>query len=490
MTRNHLISPPAAHLAIRIGVTGHRPNRLTQADAALLRTKIGEVLEIVCHTAHDILAASGSAFAPGPPILRVISSLAEGADRIVAQEALDRGFELQCPLPFDRDEYEKDFETPESRAAYRAMLAKASAVLELDGSRETTERENASYEAVGRMVLQHTDVLIAIWDGEEVAGKGGTGQIVQEAIGLGVSTVWLRSSVPHDVSLLVDDNDFKRRKRKLEGLSDQLRRLLLPPSPSPDRHQGQFFERLRRLLFPPTLDLRQQYFAEKQPSKTILGAFFKTFRDLIAEGKPGQLRWQLRDFEEATTAEWQQAWQASPGFPQVVSEQINCQYRTHYAWADKLADYYANLYRSSFVAIYLMGASAVLFALFTWVKPLQPLLGANTHEEAVWSVLELGLILLILLIYWLGIRRHWHKRWIDYRLLAEQLRHMRFLAPLGRTLPAFRVPAHDVHGDPRRSWVNWHFRAIAREAGLVNARIDTGYLEAYRQLLVGHEIKS
>jgi hypothetical protein len=208
MTRNHLISPPAAHLAIRIGVTGHRPNRLTQADAALLRTKIGEVLEIVCHTAHDILAASGSAFAPGPPILRVISSLAEGADRIVAQEALDRGFELQCPLPFDRDEYEKDFETPESRAAYRAMLAKASAVLELDGSRETTERENASYEAVGRMVLQHTDVLIAIWDGEEVAGKGGTGQIVQEAIGLGVSTVWLRSSVPHDVSLLVDDNEM------------------------------------------------------------------------------------------------------------------------------------------------------------------------------------------------------------------------------------------------------------------------------------------
>jgi hypothetical protein len=107
MPRNHLTSPPAAHLAIGIGVTGHRPNRLTQADAALLRTKMRDVVAIMYYSAQDIFAASGAAFAPGPPTLCVLSPLAESADRIIAQEALGMRFELQCPLPSHHYEYER-----------------------------------------------------------------------------------------------------------------------------------------------------------------------------------------------------------------------------------------------------------------------------------------------------------------------------------------------------------------------------------------------
>jgi hypothetical protein len=129
--------PPRPRLAVRVGVTGHRLNRLTQADEPLLRMKIREVLERVRQTAQEVLAAADSPYAPGLAVLRVISPLAEGADRIAAQEAVELGFELQCPLPFDRDEYEKDFSARESRDEYRAMLKKATAVLELDGSRET-----------------------------------------------------------------------------------------------------------------------------------------------------------------------------------------------------------------------------------------------------------------------------------------------------------------------------------------------------------------
>jgi Protein of unknown function (DUF4231) len=461
MAHDRLTSPPAAQLVLRIGVTGHRPNRLAEADKALLRTRIREVLALVCKAVQDGLSAIESTYASGPPIIRLISPLAEGADRIVAQEALEMGFELQCPLPFDRTEYEKDFDTPESRDAYHVMLAKATAVLELDGSRETVRREQEAYEAVGRMVLRQCDVLIAIWDGKEAEAKGGTGQIVEEAALLDIPTVWIQSCPPHDAYLRVRKADGRIQDVGLHELPTRLSQLLLPPaSPSPD--------------------LRQAYFLETQRHRT-LGFLFKAVRDLIAAGRPGRLEWRLQDFEDATRAEWQQIWQVSPGFPQTVIEQINARFRSHYAWADKLADYYANLYRSSFVANYLMGGLAVLFALLAYVSP---------GYEKVWIWLELILILCIIINTSLGTRQRWHERWIDYRLLAEQLRQMRFLAPLGRALPSFRVPAHYAQANPSNTWVNWHFRAIARAAGMVNARLDPSYLEAYRQLLTEHEIQS
>ncbi|MBI3797857.1 MAG: DUF4231 domain-containing protein [Deltaproteobacteria bacterium] len=462
--------PPRPRLAVRVGVTGHRLNRLTQADEPLLRAKIREVLERVLQIAQDVLAAD-SPYAPGPPILRVISPLAEGADRIVAQEAVTLGFELQCPLPFDRDEYEKDFSTRESRAEYRAMLKQAPAVFELDGSRETSKRENEAYEAVGRMVLRQCDVLIAIWDGETPAGQGGTGQIVEEAIRLEIPTVWIHSRDPHDICLLVRDEDGQRCELAPDEFPRRLRQLLIPPTPPPSD--------LPDPPTPPRPDLRETYFSETQPSWTLLGLLFKAFRDLVAERRLGNLQIRVRDFIAATKEEWQHAWQTSPAFPPAVAAQIDTRFRDHYAWADKLSVYYADLYRSSFVANYLMGGLAVLCALLAY---------ADHPHETLWVMTELLLIVLIIINTRVDTHRRWHERWIEYRLLAEQLRQTRFLTPLGRTLPSFRVPAHYAHGDPRNTWVNWHLRAIVRAAGLVNARIDSLYLEAYCQLLAKSEI--
>ncbi len=34
----------------------------------------------------------------------------------------------------------------------------------------------------------------------------------------------------------------------------------------------------------------------------------------------------------------------------------------------------------------------------------------------------------IILIVWRGLNRRWHERWLNYRALAEMLRHGRFLA--------------------------------------------------------------
>ena len=62
---------------------------------------------------------------------------------------------------------------------------------------------------------------------------------------------------------------------------------------------------------------------------------------------------------------------------------------------------------------------------------------------------------------------HWHERWTEYRLLAELIRELRFLVPLGGGKPLPRIPAHlAVYGDPARTWMYWYVRAIAREIGI------------------------
>jgi len=90
-----------------IGVTGHRairdPDRVTAAISAVL----------------DRLLADGSV-----PI--VITSLAEGADRLVAELVLARGGGEEVILPMPLEDYERDFPTPKSRRQFANLLANAS----------------------------------------------------------------------------------------------------------------------------------------------------------------------------------------------------------------------------------------------------------------------------------------------------------------------------------------------------------------------------
>jgi hypothetical protein len=136
--------------------------------------------------------------AAGSPLLRLLSPLAEGADRLVAKLAIDRGYRLEAILPFAEEEYKRDFATPvtpgltpsQCLAEFDQLRSQALSVLELDGDRDA---ENASYEAVGRAVVRNSDVLLAIWNGMPGAGRGGTADTVRFALELGVPVWWVRA---------------------------------------------------------------------------------------------------------------------------------------------------------------------------------------------------------------------------------------------------------------------------------------------------------
>lgn len=148
-----------------VGVTGHR--RLGD-EAALARTVDAALDEL----------ESGARVRGGRVCLVVLSPLAEGADRLVARRVLARpGGALEAVLPMSEKRYAEDFEVPGSVAQFRELLALAGKVHRLPRSADRAK----AYGAAGRYVVDHCDVLVAVWDGRLGDGPGGTADAVAYA---------------------------------------------------------------------------------------------------------------------------------------------------------------------------------------------------------------------------------------------------------------------------------------------------------------------
>ncbi len=172
---------------IRIGVTGHRelpqPDVIAALVAQILDTKLDDLFDA---SSRDVLRQVRNT----PVQLSVVSPLAEGADRIVAREVLKKeGARLEVVLPLEIGDYLETFGSDDSRLEFTEMLGKCRQPrflrrrrLDQDFSAEQfADERRRAYADVGRYIVDHCDVLIAIWDGEPARGVGGTAEIVQYA---------------------------------------------------------------------------------------------------------------------------------------------------------------------------------------------------------------------------------------------------------------------------------------------------------------------
>lgn len=448
--------PPIPNLTLRVGVTGHREGLPPEEESQELRRTIREVLEEIQQIVTGIISRKTEGgvrtYSDAEPSLRLISPLAEGADRLVATEALELGMELHCPLPFALDEYVKDFQDEDSKQQFTQLLSQATRVFELDGPADEERREEA-YEMVGRTVLRQSDILIAIWDQDRPFGVGGTGQIVQEATPLGIPVIWIDPKLRHPPAFWETTSRKSGTSRDLSLLRKRLRSLLeFPESPEEVMAYRRFLQ-------------------EKQP-RWNHGIYYKLFCKLWVWDWPIP-RLKVPDYQEAANYAWRETWKTLDLEKNKGTHPLDTNLITPFAYTDGLAEFYANKYRSSFVTTYLMGAYAIFFAY----------LGSHGHSSA-FTLLELGLIITIIAITFWGRRQQWHKRWMDYRSLAEDLRQMQVLSLLGRTLlSAIGLPEYREPGHPINRWFNWYFRALSRQTGLIQVRLDGAYLDSYRQVL-------
>jgi hypothetical protein len=161
---------PEGRLPIVIGVSGHR--HLRAADLPKHREHVRQLFGELRRRY------------PTTP-LRILTALAEGADRLVAEVALDEGLELLVPLPLEPADYERDF--PGSVAEFHSILRRVPPaqvfVLPQDEDSESApltphERREKSYRAVGVFLAQQSHLLLALWDGHSSASTAGTSAVV------------------------------------------------------------------------------------------------------------------------------------------------------------------------------------------------------------------------------------------------------------------------------------------------------------------------
>jgi len=498
-----LRNPPKPRLAFRVGVTGHRPNRLPQSrdDLDSLQRRLNTVVAEVSAAVRRFAGSEqGRSFYDGrPPTLRAVSPLAEGADRMFASSAIEAGYGLWCPLPFARQEYEKDF--PARRGVrfatlrgqtgpvgFQDLLTRAKAggglsVFELDGDRTN---EAAAYGDAGRLVVNQSDLLVMVWDGGPPQGGGGTLETLDDALAARLPVIWIDTKAPFGCRLLHHKSDLggPSGPRGCEPLTDAalaaaiekivLNELSLPSraerlgesSPEGGPHPA------HRKPEPTPAQLAQDYFSERKPLLNLAVAW-RLFRNGVADGDWKLPPLRVRDFVEECAPSWptlediEQGRPLQAPAPSPATSYINGEVRSHFAWADRRADLYADAHRSAFIVTSTLAAMAVFLAVLPAALRIEDVKGP---AETLANLANLSFVAAegLMLLWLLGVlalerQRRWHQRWLEYRLLAEWLRHLSFLVPLGGIRTSPRVPAHlAVYGEPTQTWMHWYLRAISR----------------------------
>jgi hypothetical protein len=448
--------PPQPQLCLTLGVTGHRPARLGTGSLDRLEEDVSRLLDAMRSAVEAVRQDSAGAFAAVPQCLRLVSGLAEGADTLAAQNAAMKGWRIDACLPFPRAIYLEDFPEGLGRDQFDALLARATAVFAVPGQRD---REDIAYEAAGRVMLDQSDMVLALWDGDPARGRGGTAQIVAEAVARHIPVIHIdtRRSVPpellwsglSDLDLDQPTIDSVARAPAADVLTAVVSALCAPPDNDIDRRMLARFLRERDHKRTPALPY---------PLLLALTGVRAMRRSDLCPPAPADC---AQDLRERSFID---------GDLGTFSAVLNAKLLPRFGVADAAATYFAQIFRSSFVVNFGFAAFAVLLAACGLLFPALKL---------TLIACELAIILLIIINTRAGKRAGWHERWMDYRHLAEELRLLAMTGLLGDL---------DLRADDNAEpgaipgWVRWLSRATAREIGLPSVVVDDAYLAKIRSV--------
>jgi hypothetical protein len=400
-----------------VGVTSHRniPAREVESIRARVRA---------------LLAQLQNAFPHAP--LAILSPLAEGGDQLVADEGLELGARLVAPLPFARELYARDFTDAAARAKFESLCAQAH-VIELPllaGHAHAAvagpgDERNRQYAHAGMFVARHCHLLLAIWDGKPSRHLGGTAQVVE---------YFLAGTPP---------GGFERRRGgrpRLYGGGDE--RLLCHLVCSRDAPDGAPGAPLR-----PGQVIWRSHDGASGPDAPMPQAFRTVFAHTGAfNADAAKYRERIRTngsgIEDAPPAadESTPAW-SSPG--------------PLFRAADWLAIHFQQRVLLAMRVIYLL--AFVMGMAFTVYD--------NLPDQDNMLFVFLSLFATGVAVSAIAKRRGWHRKYLDYRALAEGLRVQCYWRRAGISLTADPEFAHDNLMQKQDIELGW-VRNVMRSAEL------------------------
>jgi len=352
-------------MQLSIGVTGHRD--LVEDDVPALGNRVRALFDSLSDSYPDLE-------------LQLLTALAEGADRLVAEVALEHGIPLIVVLPMELADYEMDFESAESLAEFRSTLAKAQQILTLSGGPgQQPLARNSQYAQLGLFISNHCQVLLALWDGKPFDAVGGTAQVVNYHL-TGVMEGYEGDLSP--ASLLADNEN------------DLVHHIVC----SRDRPDGAPADGLT------TLDTC--WFSSRRDGERT--------RDMpeAYHLQLGRMQRFARDWEEKRAILQPRSSSLLAGMPNLdVPSGVN-QTDQRFQAADSLAIHYQQRVNSSLRTIHIL---AIMMGLVFLVY--------SEFDGPAYMVLTfLALFFTGVAVHIIGSSREWHRKYLDYRALAEGLR--------------------------------------------------------------------
>lgn len=402
-----------ALLTLVIGVTGHRDIPTEEYDALQARVV-------------RLIAALRKEF-PSLPLM-MLNPLAEGGDRIAARAAKAMSVPLFVPLPFSVEEYERDFETPESLAEFRELLEGAELrVLPLapgitaEAVHRRGEARNRQYAQLGMFISSHCQVLLALWDGRPSQALGGTGQVVDFHIANVMPELGERDVAPN---LLADDE------------SDLVFHVTCSRRLAPG---GQ------RPVHAPTLAHWLTADGATPESQGLPDAYRRVFAQMATFNADTQRHWHAIE----------------ANYPRLLPENGPApvpagivRIERLFGAADWLALHFRQRVRLNLQATHL--TAALMGLSFIMYSDLVPRL------ELV--VAFLGLFLVGYAVAWVGTRRQWQRKYLDYRGLSEGLRVQLYWRLAGVRVPSDGSLGYDSFlqkQDVELSWIRHAMRGTS-----------------------------
>ena len=142
----------------RLGIVGHRYLR-DDRTGAFISHESSRILKKT-QASHDEIVA--------------LSAIAEGADTLFAEAAIELNIPLEIVRPFKS--YPADFETTSSRSRYEKLRAAARKEVSL----AFEHRSDLAYQAAMDWIIAESNLLLVAWDGRPVISPVGTGAVVRQ----------------------------------------------------------------------------------------------------------------------------------------------------------------------------------------------------------------------------------------------------------------------------------------------------------------------
>lgn len=450
--------PPRPRLTLNVGITGHRAKILPADVIAALGPTVDTVFRNLRDATARIPATERAIFAADPPLVRLHSPLATGADQLAATSARALGYHVRALLPFAPDDYREDFSAGHEQDEYDLQLGAADEIFALPSDRAD---QDEGYVVVGKAVVAAADILVAIWDGREGNGPGGTAHVVEHA---------LNSSVPVIHVPIDRDSGVVGEPRLLVGGD------LIEPIAEPIPDEAAYDRIVRDTLIPHTTLERDQladYFVERERLTNWRIEYPLLLALLRVKSLPAW-PWRQTSVEQDVIGE-------RSGRAAVGAEGDQPALDQAYAWANFLAVRYAQLFRSGHVTNYFLSALAVILALMGLIAP---------NLKVYLVVAELATIGLLFLNTRAGTKGEWHRRWLQYRHLAESLRPLIYLKRTGLISTPFRSDfvRGAKHREAGADWTRWYAAAIWREMENPRGVVDIAQVRTLADAVLREQI--